>query len=168
MRRRSSKPPTASCSPAPSLTFWETPDMAQSNGCPQEPLRTGLGTRADSGLCLTHQTEDQAWSGTQRKKKKPKSDTRSSNSKVKVSFHITWLQYASVCAVLYTCFPRSFSAECVYKNQCREQKIDRKSKLGCSISWSSPSTYLSSAGQKWPHRMFSNFSFMNFIIYCTM
>ena len=43
--------------------------MAQSGGCPQEALGTGWDTAADCGLRLTHQIEDLAWPGTQKKKK---------------------------------------------------------------------------------------------------
>ena len=39
--------------------------MAQSGGCLQEALETA----ADCGLRLTHQIEDLAWPGTQKKKK---------------------------------------------------------------------------------------------------
>ena len=53
----------------PHLRRFETPDMAQSVGCPQEALRTGRDTVADCGLRLTHWTEDLAWPGTQKKKK---------------------------------------------------------------------------------------------------
>ena len=53
----------------PHLRRLETPDMAQSGGCPQEALGTGWDTAADCGLCPTHQTEDLAWLGTQKKKK---------------------------------------------------------------------------------------------------
>ena len=42
------------------LRGFETPDMAQSGGCPQEALGTSLDTAADCGLRLTHQTEDLA------------------------------------------------------------------------------------------------------------
>ena len=44
--------------------------MVQSSGCPQEALGTGADTAADSGLRLTNWTEDLAWPGTQKKKKK--------------------------------------------------------------------------------------------------
>ena len=54
----------------PHLRRFETPDMAQSGGCPQKALGTGWDTAVDSGLGLTHQTEDLAWPGTQKKKKK--------------------------------------------------------------------------------------------------
>ena len=40
--------------------------MAQSGGCPQEALGTGSDTAAHCTLCLTHQTEDLAWPGTQK------------------------------------------------------------------------------------------------------
>ena len=53
----------------PHLRRFETPDMAQSGGCPQEALGTSLDTAADRGLCPTHRTEDLAWPGTQKKKK---------------------------------------------------------------------------------------------------
>ena len=52
----------------PHLQCFETPDMAQSNGCPQEALGTGWDTAADCGLHLTHRTEDLAWLGTRKKK----------------------------------------------------------------------------------------------------
>ena len=51
------------------LLRFETPDMDQSGGCPQEALGTGWDTAADCGLRLTHRTEDLAWPGTQKKKK---------------------------------------------------------------------------------------------------
>ena len=50
------------------LDIFETPDMAQSGGCPQEALGTGWDTAADCGLRLTHRTEDLTWLGTQKKK----------------------------------------------------------------------------------------------------
>ena len=49
---------------------FEMPDMTKSGGCPQEALGTGWDTAADCRLRLTHWTEDLAWSGTQKKKKK--------------------------------------------------------------------------------------------------
>ena len=48
----------------------ETPDMAQSGGGPQEALGTSWDTAADCGLGLTHWTENLAWPGMQKKKKK--------------------------------------------------------------------------------------------------
>ena len=54
----------------PHLRWLETPDMAQSSGGPQEALGTGWDTVADCGLRLTHRTENLAWPGTQKKKKK--------------------------------------------------------------------------------------------------
>ena len=53
----------------PHLQHFETPDMAQSGGCPQEALGTGWNTAADCGLRLTHWTEDLVWPGIQKKKK---------------------------------------------------------------------------------------------------
>ena len=52
----------------PHLRRFETPDMAQFGGCPQQAVGTGWDTAADCGLYLTHQTEDLAWLGTQKKK----------------------------------------------------------------------------------------------------
>ena len=54
----------------PHLRHSETPDMAQSGGCPQEALGTSWDTVADCRLGLTHQTEDLAQPGAQKKKKK--------------------------------------------------------------------------------------------------
>ena len=54
----------------PHLGRFETPNMAQSSGCPQEALGTGWDTVADCRLHLTHQTEDLVWPGMQQKKKK--------------------------------------------------------------------------------------------------
>ena len=51
------------------LPPFETPDMAQSGGGPQEALGTSWDTAADCPLHLTHWTEDLAWLGTQKKKK---------------------------------------------------------------------------------------------------
>ena len=69
VRHRSSSPQPH---PAvlPHLRHFETPDMAQSGGCPQEALGTSWDTATDCGLRLTHRTEDLAWPGTQKKKKK--------------------------------------------------------------------------------------------------
>ena len=53
----------------PHLRRFETPDMAQSSGCPQEALGTGWDTAADCELRLTHRTGDLAWPGMQKKKK---------------------------------------------------------------------------------------------------
>ena len=56
--------------------------MAQSGGCSQEALGTGRDTRADSGLCLTHQTENLARSGMQKKKKKKKTTKKTKEAMV--------------------------------------------------------------------------------------
>ena len=53
------------------LWRFETPDMVQSGGCPQEALGTGWDTAANCGLRLTHRTEDLAWPETQKKKNWP-------------------------------------------------------------------------------------------------
>ena len=52
----------------PHLRRSETADMAQSSGCQQEALGTHGDTAADCRLCLTHQTKNLAWPGTQKKK----------------------------------------------------------------------------------------------------
>ena len=67
VRHRSSNPQPH---PAvlPHLWRFETPDMAQFGGCPQEALGTSQDTVANCGLRLTHQTENLAWPGTQKKK----------------------------------------------------------------------------------------------------
>ena len=54
----------------PHLRWLETPDMAQSGGGPQEALGTSWDTVANCGLHLTHRTENLAWPGKQKKKKK--------------------------------------------------------------------------------------------------
>ena len=54
----------------PHLRWLETPNTAQSGGGPQEALGTGWDTAADCGLRLTHRTENLAWPGTQKKKRK--------------------------------------------------------------------------------------------------
>ena len=71
IRHRSSNPQPHPAA-LPHLWRFETPDMAQSDGCPQEALGTGWDTAADCGLCLTHRTEDPAWPGRQKKKKNKK------------------------------------------------------------------------------------------------
>ena len=53
----------------PRLRRFETPDMAQSGGWPQETLVTNQNTAAEYGLCLTHRTETLAWPGMQKKNK---------------------------------------------------------------------------------------------------
>ena len=59
--------------------------MAQSGGGPQEALGTGRDTAADCGLRLTHWTENLAWPGTQKKKKKIEVGDS--------TFHLTHSQY---------------------------------------------------------------------------
>ena len=51
---------------------FETPDMAQSGGCPQEALGTGRDNAEDRGLRLARRTDDLAWPITKKKKKKRK------------------------------------------------------------------------------------------------
>ena len=65
-------PPNPQPHPAvvPHLGRFEAPDTAQSGGCPQKALVTCRDTVADCGLRLTHRTEDLAWPGTQKRKKK--------------------------------------------------------------------------------------------------
>ena len=58
----------------PYLRRFETPDMAQFCEWPQEALGTTWDTAADRWLRLTHRTEDLAWWGTQKKKKKNTDD----------------------------------------------------------------------------------------------
>ena len=64
----------------PHLRRFETPEMAQSNGCLQEALGTGWDTAANCGLCFTHQTDDLAWTGTQKKKKTCASQAKSATN----------------------------------------------------------------------------------------
>ena len=71
MRYRSSNP-QPHLAVLPHLRRFETPDLAQPGGWPQEALGTGWDTTADYGLAPTHLTEDLAWPGTQEKKKKKK------------------------------------------------------------------------------------------------
>ena len=52
----------------PHLQCFQTPNMAQPGGCPQEALTTCRDTAADCGLRHIHRTEDIALLGTQKKK----------------------------------------------------------------------------------------------------
>ena len=64
--RHSSSNPQPHPAVLPHLRRFETPDMAQSGGCPQEALGIGWDTAADRWLHLTLRTEDLAWPGTQK------------------------------------------------------------------------------------------------------
>ena len=48
----------------PHLRHFQSPDMAQFNGCPQEAMGVGGDTAADCRLCLTYGVENLAWPGT--------------------------------------------------------------------------------------------------------